>query len=140
MMAARNTRTDAGRPRPPKSPSARGAKKASPSKRARRQGEVEALVDSIGAIARRLGKLQTQARALGVFTNDRDVLTCPKCGLMEDVLVDGRLVTYHEENNPKDTGLRFAESAQQSGRFTCPECGADVRSETSDSGEGGPNV
>ena len=125
MMAARNTRTDAGRPRPPRSPSARGAKKASPSKRARRQGDVEALVDSIGAIARRLGKLQTQARALGIFTNDRDLLTCPKCGLMEDVLVDGRLVTYHEENNPKDTGLRFAESAQESGRFSCPECGSE---------------
>ena len=139
-MAERNTRTDTGRPRPPRSPSARGAKKASPSKRARRQGDVEALADSIGAIARRIGDLKAQARALGIFTADRDLLTCPKCGLMEDVLIDGRLVTYHEENSPEDTGLRFAESAQESGRFTCPECGGDVRSATSDSGEGGPNV
>lgn len=44
---------------------------------------------------------------------------------MEDVLVDDRLVTYHEENSPEDTGLRFAESAQESGRFACPECGGE---------------
>jgi predicted RNA-binding Zn-ribbon protein involved in translation (DUF1610 family) len=126
MMAARNTRRDAGRPRPQRAPSARGANKATSSKRPRQDGDVDALVDSIGAIARRLGDLQTQARALGIFTNDRDLLTCPKCGLIEDVLVDGRLVTYHEECNSEDTGLRFAESAPESGRFTCPECGSKV--------------
>lgn len=59
---------------------------------------------------------------------------------MEDVLVDGRLVTYHEEGDRDDTGLRFAESVHDDGLFTCPECGSDVRSETSDSGEGDTNV
>jgi len=126
MMAARNTRQDAGRPRPQRASSARGAKKATSSKRPRQDGDVDALVDSIAAIARRLGDLETQASALGIFTDDRDLLTCAKCGLMEDVLIDGRLVTYHEECTSEDTGLRFAESAQGIGRFTCPECGSRV--------------
>ena len=102
------------------------AKKPTSSKRPRQDEGVDALVDSVGTIARRLGDLQTQARALGSFTNERDLLTCPTCGFMGDVLVDGRLVPYHEESNRENTGLRFSESAPETGLFACPECGDKV--------------
>jgi uncharacterized Zn-binding protein involved in type VI secretion len=46
---------------------------------------------------------------------------------MEDLLVDGRLVTHHEIGEP-DTGLRFAAHARAKDRFACPECGTAVRS------------
>ncbi len=35
-----------------------------------------------------------------MFTDDRELIRCPKCGLMEDVLCGGFLVTYHEEGDP----------------------------------------
>ena len=39
------------------------------------------------AAVRQLEQAKQQARALGIFTNDRELLECPSCGLLED---DGR--------------------------------------------------
>jgi hypothetical protein len=33
--------------------------------------------------------VQEQARRLGLFPNDRDLLACPNCGLTEDALASG---------------------------------------------------
>lgn len=49
-------------------------------------------------LSRKLAKVKAQARALGIFTDDRELLECPNCGLLEDVTAKGLLVTY-----PKDS-------------------------------------
>jgi predicted RNA-binding Zn-ribbon protein involved in translation (DUF1610 family) len=72
-----------------------------------------------------LEKVKQQAEALGIFTDDRELLACPSCGLLEDVTAEGLLVTYPKDSkNPKDTGLRFRQLDTAS--FQCPACGADA--------------
>ena len=66
-----------------------------------------------------------QAEQLGIFTADRDLLTCPSCGLMEDVLFDGRLVVVAPADPATDVGVRFVEEGS-TGRYRCPGCGATV--------------
>ena len=90
--------------------------------------ELESAVASIEPLVRHLVDLQRQARALGLFVDDRELLTCPKCGLMEDVLSGGLLVTLYGSGGP-DTGLRFVEPTSADGRFTCPRCGVEARAE-----------
>ena len=71
-----------------------------------------------------VSRLQQQAEALGLFTGMRNLLTCPHCGLQEDVLIDGRLVTHHGlTQGTLDSGLRFIE---RNGLFVCPQCGQRI--------------
>jgi predicted RNA-binding Zn-ribbon protein involved in translation (DUF1610 family) len=63
-----------------------------------------------------------------LFPNDRDLLPCPNCGLTEDVLVGGQLITNVEPGQP-DTGLRFLEPPADDEPFRCPHCGAEARSQ-----------
>lgn len=81
---------------------------------------------SIDRLARELVRIKKHASQLGVFTNDRELLQCPQCGLAEDVTIDGLLITYRgNPRRPQDTGLRFAELNGQ--RFRCPSCGTVVK-------------
>jgi hypothetical protein len=82
--------------------------------------------DGLVELVRKFGDVTARARALGLFVGDRDLLECPACGLMEDVLADGRLVVYRNPGRDADTGLRFAEAPDAEGRFSCPGCGASV--------------
>ena len=82
-------------------------------------------VDSLTAMASRIVELQKTARRLGIFIDDRELIACSKCGLMEDVLFDGRLVTCREAGGD-DTGLRFSEHPRAEGLFVCPECGTVI--------------
>jgi len=76
-------------------------------------------------LAQKLTELREQARELGLFTNDRELLSCVSCGLLEDVTVAGVLITYDSERSEAvDSGLRFSE--RQDGRFSCPRCGANI--------------
>ncbi|HQO09317.1 MAG TPA: hypothetical protein PLK90_07750 [Clostridiales bacterium] len=75
--------------------------------------------------AKRIAELQEQAKALGLFTNDRELLECPACGLKEDVEVYGKLITYIGEYSHNDTGLRFKETEKDK-IYICPNCGKDV--------------
>ena len=59
---------------------------------------------SIYLLAAELTKLKARAKALGVFTNERELLACPRCGLVEDVTCDGLLITY------MSSAVRFAMS------------------------------
>ena len=71
-------------------------------------------------LVRRLVKVKQQAEAVGLFTNDRELLECT-CGLIEDVAFDGRLFTYHKNDHAfKDTGLRFTTVNEDT--FSCPVC------------------
>lgn len=49
-------------------------------------------MDDLIALARQLEQVKQQARALGIFTNDRELLECSSCGLLEDVTAEGQLV------------------------------------------------
>jgi hypothetical protein len=81
-------------------------------------------VDVLRQLAAKVAALQAQARKVGVFPHDRELLACPRCGLMEDVSSHGQLLTCQLESLGEDTGLRFQEMA--SGDLRCPSCGAVV--------------
>ena len=76
------------------------------------------------ALATQLAGLQKQAKALGVFANDRELLECPRCGLLEDVTSIGLLITCRETALGEDTGLRFVPLADDI--FRCPSCSQRV--------------
>jgi len=122
---SKKTRKGSGRKlssRSTKRPPVRGKVRASGQRRRNPEPEATSSVDSLVAMAGRIAELQKTARRFGIFVDDRELLTCPKCGLMEDVLFDGRLVTCREAGGD-DTGLRFSEHPRADGRFVCPECG-----------------
>lgn len=70
-------------------------------------------------------------REHGIFDGLRKTFKCTQCGLMEDVSGDSRLLTYHDIDNPVDTGMRFPEP-DEDGYSRCPECGEVVRLEDGD--------
>ncbi len=75
-------------------------------------------------LARQLADLQKRAKTLGVFTNDRELLECQRCGLLEDVTSTGLLITCRADALGEDTGLRFVQLADN--LFRCPSCGRRV--------------
>ena len=44
--------------------------------------------DGLIELVRQFGDVTAHARSLGLFVADRDLLECPACGLMEDVLIE----------------------------------------------------
>jgi hypothetical protein len=87
------------------------------------EAKLARLVDRIEPLARELQALKAEAESLGVFVGDRELLECSNCGLAEDVLADGRLVTFRG-TTVMDTGLRF--TAVSETRFRCPSCGTEL--------------
>ena len=77
-------------------------------------------VNTLRRLAKQIAALQEQARSLGVFPGDRELLECPKCGLLEDVTCHGLLITSRPSAEGQDTGLRFRELSGS--RFRCPAC------------------
>src|SRR5262249_39710140 len=87
--------------------------------------DVAPLAQELRQLAAKVLALQAKARELGLFPDDRELLTWPSCGLMENVAIDGRLFTCRPESLDDDTELRFEELSPN--RFRCPACGATVR-------------
>ena len=85
-------------------------------------------LDGLHELAVGLQSLKKQAKALALFTNDRELLECPNCGLKEDVSFDATLCTYRDDEFDIDTGLRFPEPDDE-GVSCCPGCGGEVRGE-----------
>jgi len=84
------------------------------------------LVLAIRPLARKLAEIKKQAEALGLFTNDRELLECTGCDLAEDVTFDGRLITYHRNTEGMDDcSLRFEELNEET--FRCPVCGTELK-------------
>ncbi|OGS91834.1 MAG: hypothetical protein A2061_04865 [Gallionellales bacterium GWA2_59_43] len=80
---------------------------------------------ALHALCEQLQKIHQQAEIACLFIGDRELLDCAHCGLLEDVLIDGRLVTYQADAvDAADSGLRFA--AVDDGNFVCPQCGAVI--------------
>ncbi len=78
------------------------------------------------AAVRQLEQVKRQARALGMFTDDRELLECPNCGLLEDVTAKGLLVTYPKDSvDLENCGLRFRPVDET--RFVCPKCGTRIK-------------
>lgn len=74
------------------------------------------------ALATQLAAIRAQVQAEDGFLHDRELHQCPTCGLMEDVLFCGKLVTCWRVNTqPVDTGLRFKEVGAD--QLACPCCG-----------------
>jgi hypothetical protein len=85
--------------------------------------------NNLRQLVTRLVALQEQARSLGIFVNDRELLECRKCRLLEDVTFTGQFITCRSSAEGQDTGLRFQELSQN--RFRCPACGSMVEWEIS---------
>lgn len=81
-------------------------------------------LEPLRSVAARLVGLQKRAKALGVFANDRELLECPGCGLLEDVTSAGLLITCRAPALGEDTGLRFVPLADNI--FRCPSCAQRV--------------
>jgi len=82
-------------------------------------------MENLLSAARRLQEAKCQARALGRFVEERDLLECPACGLWEDVNCEGMLLVYQKDDPSQvDSGLRFREVDET--HFVCPACGAAV--------------
>ncbi len=91
---------------------------------------LDEVVAHLNKLAREMRRIKREGRRLGLFMEDRDLLECSDCGLMEDVLFNGQHVTRWREDfetsepgQPvEDTGLRFVETTD--GRWLCPNCRA----------------
>ena len=80
---------------------------------------------TIRDLAVELIAVRKRAEEIGQFTNDRELLACPGCGLTEDVQFDGRLTTYFWSPSSVDSGLRFIEEGDD--EFICPKCGLRIQ-------------
>lgn len=86
---------------------------------------IQKIPPKILALAKQLKALRDQSLELGLFTGDRELLTCPNCRLQEDVVIGGQLITYDSDQpDAVDSGLRFSES--DDGSFVCPRCGTAI--------------
>ena len=80
--------------------------------------------DELRVLAERLLEIQVQAKQLGIFVDDRDLVECVDCQLIEDIALNGRLFTFWKnDKDSKDTGLQFIELNQSEALFQCPNCG-----------------
>ena len=82
------------------------------------------LSDELMELAGQLEQVRAQAKQLGIFTDERELLECSKCGLKEDVDINGFLLTCFDASLGQDTGLRFTEETDTV--FRCPNCGFKV--------------
>lgn len=83
------------------------------------------LVDRLRPLLRKLDSARDQARKLGLFVEDRELLACVNCGLVEDVAIDGLWLVYRAGQPAVDSGLRFLDLSD--GIFRCPSCGGEIK-------------
>jgi len=74
------------------------------------------------SLLREIARVHRLAQEAGLFLEDRDLLECPRCRLLEDVGCYGLLMTYPMGAPAVDSGLRFKKDKR--GRYICPNCGA----------------
>ena len=77
------------------------------------------------SLLRQIRHVHGLARENGLFLNDRELLRCDRCGLLEDVDITGRLITYKSGEVVLDSGMRF--EMGEGDTYVCPACGAPVR-------------
>ncbi len=77
------------------------------------------------SLLRRIRHVHRLALEYGLFLNDRELLICDNCGLLEDVDFTGRLITYKSGEDIFDSGMRFEKG--EGDMHVCPVCGAHAR-------------
>jgi len=77
------------------------------------------------SLLRQVKHVHGLARKTGIFLNDRELLSCDTCGLLEDVDITGRLITYKSGEAVFDSGMRFEKG--EGGTYVCPVCGTPAR-------------
>jgi len=86
------------------------------------------LAQKIKPLVEDIVRIQKQAKALGIYVNDRELLECTGCDLVEDVAFDGSLMTYHRKSDDMtDSGLRFEEMGEE--KYRCPACGTLLKAQ-----------
>ncbi len=73
------------------------------------------------SMAEAINELNLKLTTLGGFDYSRELLSCPACGLFEDVNAKGILITAESDYPEDDTGLRFTKLNE--GEWECPDCG-----------------
>jgi hypothetical protein len=73
------------------------------------------------SISEAVDELNLQLAALGAFDHSRELLSCPACGLFEELSAKGRLLTAESDYPGVDTGLRFRKVNDT--EWECPDCG-----------------
>ena len=83
------------------------------------------MIKTFRPLFRELDKAKKAAAKLGIFTNERELLTCPKCYLQEDVAATGMLFVTTPSDRYHDTGLRFKKAHRRLSYWRCPACGTE---------------
>ena len=86
------------------------------------------LLRNVLHIAEQIEASKKQAMKLGIFTHDRDILSCKRCGLYEDVEASGLLIVTRGRGK-KDTGLRFLPVGRSGEYFQCPSCHSKIKAD-----------
>ena len=96
----------------------------------RRKKAGKATPESYSELVHDIGRLilnaQELARQHGLFPNNREFFECRKCGLLEGVTIENRLMTCYVGTEDIDAGLRFTEPDEK-GESRCPGCGGLVK-------------
>jgi hypothetical protein len=71
------------------------------------------LAKSLRPMIEQIVTLKKTMKAMGMFTDDRDLLECRACGLKEDVTFEGRLIVTWKGNRKRDTGGLWAERSRR---------------------------
>lgn len=83
------------------------------------------LAETLRPLIQQVEKSRKELRAMGLFDHSRELLECGACGLEEDVLAGGELITTVAADRVSDTGLRFKQLSE--GIWQCPNCGTRVQ-------------
>lgn len=63
----------------------------------------------------------------GIFLNDRELVSCLQCGLIEDIAFSGKLFTYYKDDPDfKETRLQFSSLDGNVEYLKCPVCDIEV--------------
>ena len=96
----------------------------------RRKKAGKATSESYSELVHDIGQLMLKAQRLaeehGLFLDHRELMKCRRCGLMEDVTCEGKLIVYRTGSDEEDTGLRFPEPDEDC-VSSCPGCGGLVK-------------
>ncbi|MBI5056154.1 MAG: hypothetical protein HZB61_06030 [Nitrospirae bacterium] len=84
------------------------------------------LSSEIRALTRQIQAIKKQQRQMGLFCEDRELLSCPRCDIEEDVTFEGFLIVSNRATPGVDTGMRFSAVDERKGRYRCPGCGEEV--------------
>jgi len=78
------------------------------------------------ALAGQIQKIKDQQKRLGLFCEDRELLSCPPCDIEEEVTFEGFLIVVKRSKPNRDIGLRFAAIDEKKGVYQCPGCGKEI--------------